>query len=337
MIDPIILDMGTSNIRVRHRVSGTFRTIPTVIAVNTRTGKILALGERAEAMLGRAPAGVRVCRPIRESVVADYDLAVLLLQEVLREASGAGLWQHPTVLASIPYGITEVEHRALEDVICDAGARQARLIPAPLAAAYGTGMTGADTRGRLLVDVGSGTTECAVISYGGIVTGQTSSYAGDAFDRAIMTYLKEKYSLLIGESVATAIKHEIGTAHPSQDRGSFKVYGRNIETGLASGYEITSAEMFEAFRPVLAPMLKQVQEVLRAAPPELGADISADGLTLCGSGAHLPGLAKALANGLGLRVTTARNCDESVVRGLFRIYTDHVSVGKKITARAMNR
>jgi rod shape-determining protein MreB len=267
-------------------------------------------------MLGRTPAGIRACRPLQDSVVADYDLAVLMLHTFFKQAQALGFLQRPTVVAPIPHGITEVELRALEDVIRDAGARSVHLLPHPIAAANGAGLNIASPHGSMIVDIGGGTTKAAILCYDGIVSARTSRTAGDEFDRAIMAHMKAAYGLAIGEGTAHHIKIRIGTAHPGIDRGSLIVSGRNVKTGLAATAEISSVDVAEALRKPIARIIHLMRATLEAAPPELTTDIATAGPVLCGESAKLPGLAKVIANGIGMRITTAPECGDCVVRGL---------------------
>ena len=318
MSSPLAVDLGTTHTRISRHEHVLIQRFPSAIAVNTRNGEPIAIGKDALPMLGRTPADVRACRPLQNSVVADYDLAVVMLNTFFKQAQALGFLQRPTVVASIPHGITEVERRALEDVIRDAGARSVRLIPHAIAAAYGAGLNIASPHGSMIVDIGGGTTKAAVLCYNGIVSARTGRTAGDEFDHAIIAHLRSAYGLIIGEQSAHTIKCRIGTAHPSIDRGSLMVSGRSVQNGLATTAEISSGGVAEALRKPIARIIHLMRATLEAAPPELSADISATGPVLCGEGAKLPGLAKVIANGIGMRVTTASECGDCVINGLQR-------------------
>ncbi len=316
MSSPLAVDLGTTHTRISRQEHVLIQRFPSAIAINTRSGDPIAIGKDALPMLGRTPADVRACRPLQNSVVADYDLAVVMLNTFFKQAQALGFLQRPTVVVSIPHGITEVERRALEDVIRDAGARSVRLIPHAVAAAYGAGLNIASPHGSMIVDIGGGTTKAAVLCYNGVVSARTGRTAGDEFDHAIIAHLRAAYGLIIGEQSAHAIKCRIGTAHPSIDRGSLMVSGRNVQNGLAATAEISSADVAEALRKPIARIIHLMRATLEAAPPELSADIFATGPILCGESAKLPGLAKVIANGIGIRVTTATECGDCVIKGL---------------------
>ena len=318
MSSPLAVDLGTTHTRISRQEHVLIQRFPSAIAVNTRSGEPIAIGKDALPMLGRTPADVRACRPLQNSVVADYDLAVVMLNTFFKQAQALGFLQRPTVVVSIPHGITEVERRALEDVIRDAGARSVRLIPHAVAAAYGAGLNIASPHGSMIVDIGGGTTKAAVLCYNGIVSARTGRTAGDEFDHAIIAHLRSAYGLIIGEQSANAIKCRIGTAHPSIDRGALMVSGRSVQNGLATTAEISSADVAEALRKPIARIIHLMRATLEAAPPELSADIAATGPVLCGESAKLPGLAKVIANGIGMRVTTAQECGDCLINGLQR-------------------
>lgn len=316
MNSPLAVDLGTSHTRISRREHVLIQRFPSAVAINTRTAEPIAIGKDALPMLGRAPVGVRACRPLQYSAVADYDLAVLMLRTYFKQAQALGLLRRPTVISSVPNGITEVERRAMEDVMREAGARDVKLIPHGIAAALGAGLNISGAHGSMIVDIGGGTTKAAVLCYDGVVSAKTSRVAGEEFDRAIVSHLRAAYGVTIGEQSANQIKCRIGTAHPSIDRGGLQVSGRDINNGLATTVDISSADICEALRKPLSRIIRLVRLTLEAAPPELSADISATGLILCGESALLPGIAKMLANGTGLRVTTAKECGDCVIRGL---------------------
>lgn len=320
----VALDLGTTTTYLRRTDRFLLRRYPSVVAVSMRTHQLAACGEPAAAMLERTPAEIRACRPLVGSVVADYDMAVLMLHEFFLKIQAVGFMKKPHVVVGIPCGVTEVERRAVEDVLVDAGARSVRTVPQILAAAYGAGIKVAGTRGSLVVDIGGGSTECAVLSCGTMIHAKTTGTAGDEFDRAIQAYLKSAFGLIVGEGTANRIKHTIGVAHPSIDRGSMTVSGRSVETGRALTVEVSSLEVCEALRRPIAHILLQLRSTLEASPPELVGDIAKTGLVLCGGSAALPGLAKALANGTGIRVVTAKKSEECVIQGLSHILTSHI-------------
>lgn len=316
MASPLAVDLGTTHTRISRREHVLIQRYPSAVAVNSRTGEPIAIGKEALPMLGRTPAGVKACRPLQNSVIADYDLAVLMLNTFFKQAQAFGFLQRPTVAVAIPHGITEVERRALEDVIRDAGARSVRLLPHAVAAAYGAGLNIASPHGSMIVDIGGGTTKAAVLCYDGVVSARTGRSAGDEFDHAIIAHLRAAYGLVIGEQSANAIKCRIGTAHPAIDRGTLSVSGRSVKNGLATTAEISSADVAEALRKPIARIIHLMRATIEAAPPELSADVFATGPVLCGESAKLPGLSKVIANAIGMRVTTAPECGDCVIKGL---------------------
>lgn len=316
MSSPLAVDLGTTHTRIARREHALIQRFASAVAINTRTGEPIAIGKDALPMLGRTPAGVRACRPLQYSAVADYDLTVLMLHSFFKQAQALGFLQRPTVVVGAPHGITEVERRALEDVVRDAGARAVRLVPTPIAAALGAGLDVSGSHGSMIVDIGAGTTKAAVLCYDGVVSCRTGRVAGDEFDRAIINHLRAAYGVAVGEQTAAAIKCRIGVAHPSLDRGTLSVSGRDVQNGLATTVEISSADVCEALRGPIGRIVRLIRSTLEAAAPELSADVLATGLVLCGESAHLPGIAKVIANGTGLRVTTAKECGDCAIRGL---------------------
>lgn len=318
MPSPLALDLGTTHTRISRREHVLVQRFPSAVAIDARTGDPMAIGKDALPMLGRTPAGIRACRPIQNSVIADYDLTAMMLHSFFKQSQALGFLQRPSVVATVPHGITEVERRALEDVIRDAGARSVRLLPHAVAAAYGAGLNIASPHGCMIVDIGGGTTKAAVLCYDGIVSARTGRTAGDEFDHAIMAHLRASYGLIIGEGTAHHIKMRIGTAHPGIDRGSLIVSGRNVKNGLAATAEVSSFDVAEALRKPIARIIYLMRATLEAAPPELTADIAATGPVLCGESAKLPGLAKVIANSIGMRVATSPECGDCVIKGLER-------------------
>ncbi len=320
----VALDLGTTTTYLRRTDRFLLERFPSAVAISTRTGQLAACGEPAAAMLERTPAEIRACRPLVGSVIADYDMAVLMLHEFFTKIQAVGFMKKPNVVVGIPCGVTEVERRAVEDVLLDAGAKSVRTVPQILAAAYGAGIKVGSTRGSLIVDIGGGSTECALLTGGSIIHAKTAPVAGDEFDRAIMSYLRTAFGLIVGEGTANRVKHTVGVAHPSIDRGSMTVSGRSVETGRAMTVEVSSVEVCEALRRPIAQILLRLRATLEASPPELVGDISKNGLVLCGGSAALPGIAKAIANGTGIRVATAKKSEECVIQGLSHILTSHI-------------
>ena len=310
MARQIGIDLGTSNTAVFLRDRIVMRA-PTVVSIDRATHEVIVSGSGAKKMLGKTPREILALRPLKDGVITDLEVTSLMLRDFLRKLELLSVFNRPQVLVSIPYGVTEVERRAVKDATYEAGAKDVKLIDQPLAAAMGAGIPVSKARGAMLVDLGGGVSEASVISLGGIVQAGTLRIAGDELDVAIVNHLKRTREIFIGEITAELLKKRIGSALPTIDRGSMTVCGRDLRTGLAATAEITSSEVREAIREPLYEIVRMVKQTLEETPPELSADIFVHGIIMTGGLSQLPGLDQLLRTGTGVRVTIARmpgNC-----------------------------
>lgn len=312
------IDLGTGNTLVCVKNKGIIIKEPSVVAVDVRNtpSKVVAVGEEAKQMLGRTPGSITAVKPLKDSVIADFDITTDMLREFIKKATSGSLFSRARVLICIPSSITEVERRAVHDAAKNAGARYVSLIEAPMAAAIGAGMPVADATGSMIVDIGSGTAEVAVISLGDIVASKTVKTAGDAFDSAIVQYIKKTYNLLIGERTAEEIKLSIGSAHPYEGEAAVSVKGRNLTDGLPNTVEITSKEIRQALQDPLKQITEAIRSTLEKTPPELSADIISSGIVLTGGSALLRGLDKLIEKETGMPVHIAEKPVDCVITGI---------------------
>ncbi len=316
------IDLGTSNTLVYTKEKGIVVREPSVVAFEPGTLRVLAVGEPAKRMMGKTPNSVNALRPLRDGVIADYELCAGMLGDFLRRGAGPVIGLRPKLIICVPYGITEVEKRAVEDSALEAGAGSVTIIEEPILAAIGAGMPVASPVGNMIVDIGGGTTEIAVISRGGIVTSSSVKIAGNTFDNAIISYIKQEFNVLIGESTAEEIKVKIGSAHPSADIGAIEVKGRNMRDGKAAEFTLYSSEVREALSEPLSSLFEAIRAVLDATPPELCADIYDAGITLCGGGALLGGISFYIQEKSRLPVKIANNPLDCVVSGIGKLIDD---------------
>ena len=312
------IDLGTSNTAVFLRDRIVMRA-PTVVSIDRATHEVIASGSGAKKMLGKTPKEILAFRPLKGGVITDLEVTSLMLRSFLQKRELISLFNRPQVLVSIPYGVTEVERRAVKDATYEAGAKEVKLIDQPIAAAVGAGVSVSKARGVMLVDLGGGVSEASVISLGGIVQAGTVRIAGDELDVAIVDHLKRTRGILIGEITAELLKKRIGSALPTIDRGNMTVYGRNLQNGLAATAEITSAEVREAIREPLNEIVRMVKQTLEETPPELSADIFDHGIIMTGGMALLPGLDRLLHAGTGVRVTVAKQPGSCTCLGMGRM------------------
>lgn len=298
--DGIGIDLGTSNVRIFVKGKGIVLVEPSVVAVNKNSGEILAIGEEANAMLGRAPSNIAVVRPLRDGVISSYHDTERMLRFFLRKVIGRRLFTKPSVMICVPSGVTDVERRALIEVAEEAGARRASLIEEPIAAAIGAGIDIAAPSGSMIIDIGGGTTDVAVISLGGMVIHESLKVAGDKLDEAVLRYMKKKHDLLIGERTAEEIKVNIGSAYPREEPVHMEVTGRNLISGLPKSLVLNSNDTIEAFEEPLTAMLETVHNVLERTPPELSSDISQSGICMTGGGSLMYGLDRLISIKTGL-------------------------------------
>jgi rod shape-determining protein MreB and related proteins len=289
------IDLGTANTLIHVRGKGILIREPSVVALDINTHKVLEVGEDAKRMLGRTPGHIVAIRPLKDGVIADFDQTEKMLRYFIGKVNSRRPWSHPEVVVGIPSGVTEVERRAVLDATRKAGARNAYLIEEPMAAAIGAGLPVAEPTGSMIVDIGGGTTEVAVISLSGIVTSRSIRIAGDEIDEAISSYIRRAYNLYIGDRTAEEVKLKIGSAYPIAEEMTMTVRGRNLISGLPRSTTITSQEIREAIIDPVNAIVEAVKVALESAPPELAADIMDQGIYLAGGGALLRGLDQLIA------------------------------------------
>ncbi len=309
------IDLGTANTLVYMKGKGIVIREPSVVAVDIRTENVLAVGAQAKEMIGRTPGSIVAVRPLKDGVIADFDITAIMLKHFIQKAVSKGMFHRARVIICIPSGVTEVERRAVRDAALKAGAVDVDLIEEPMAAAIGAGLPVEEPTGSMVVDIGGGTSEVAVISLGDIVTAVSARVAGDKFDEAIITYVKRKYNLLIGERTAEDIKIKIGSAYPYDDEGSIEVKGRNLIDGLPKNVVLTAAEVREALGDSIQTIVDVVKSTLEKTPPELSADIIDHGIMLTGGGALLRGLDTLLSQETGMPVHVAERPLDCVADG----------------------
>ena len=309
------IDLGTASILVYIRGKGVVLKEPSVVAFDRDTNKIKAIGEEARLMLGRTPGNIVAVRPLRQGVISDFTVTEKMLEHFVKKAVGKRTFRKPKIAVCVPSGVTEVEKRAVEDATYQAGAREVFIIEEPIAAAIGAGIDISRPCGNMIVDIGGGTTDVAVISLGGTVVSTSIKIAGDDFDEAIVRYMRKKHNLLIGERTAEDIKIKVGSCYPRAEVDSIDVRGRNLVTGLPKTVTVTSEETEEALREATAQIVEAVHSVLERTPPELTADIADRGIVLTGGGALLRGLEELLESKTGINTMTAEDPMQCVAIG----------------------
>jgi rod shape-determining protein MreB and related proteins len=285
----VAVDLGTANTLVYVRGRGIVLSEPSVVAIDTQTGEVHAVGIEAKRMLGRTPGTIQAIRPLKDGVIADFDVTEQMLRHFIRKVHQSR-WAHPRVVVCVPSGVTGVEKRAVEEACLSAGARQAYLIEEPMAAAIGAGLPVGEPTGNMVVDIGGGTSEVAVISLGGIVVSESIRIGGDELDEAIINYVKREYQLMIGQQTAEELKLEIGSAFPLAEEVQAEIRGRDLVSGLPKTIILRSEEVRMALEEPLQAIIDAVKETLDRTPPELGSDIIDRGIVLAGGGALLRGL-----------------------------------------------
>ncbi|MFN8103461.1 MAG: rod shape-determining protein [Acidimicrobiia bacterium] len=293
------VDLGTANTLVYVRGRGIVLNEPSVVAINTRTNQPLAVGAEAKRMIGRTPSHIQAIRPLRDGVIADFAITEKMLRYFIQKVQQRR-WQKPRIVICVPSGITQVEQRAVEESAIQAGARAAYIIEEPMAAAIGSGLPVHEPTGNMVVDIGGGTTEVAVISLGGIVTSESVRIGGDELDESIINYVKKEYNLALGERTAEEIKIAIGSAFPLEEEPRAEIRGRDLVTGLPKTIIVTTEEIREALEEPVAAVVDAVKITLDRTPPELAADIMEQGIVLTGGGALLKGLDRRLGHETGM-------------------------------------
>lgn len=311
------IDLGTASILVYIKGKGIVLNEPSVVAVDKRSGKVLSVGEDAQKMLGRTPGNIIAIRPLREGVISDYEMTERMIKEFIRKAIGFRLFK-PNIVICVPSIITEVEERAVIEAATQAGAKKVFLIEEPVAAAIGAGVDISKPDGNMIVDIGGGTTDVAVISLSGIVESTSIKIGGDKFDEAIVKFIRRKHNALIGERTAEQIKKEIGCVYPRPEEIFMEVKGRCLLSGLPRMFTITSTEMLEAFEEVTSKVIEIIHSVIEKTPPELAGDISNNGIIMTGGGALLWGFDKLIASKTGIPTRVADDAVSCVVYGTGR-------------------
>jgi rod shape-determining protein MreB and related proteins len=315
------IDLGTANTLVFVKDQGIVLREPSVVAVRSGTSQVLAVGDEAKRMLGRTPGNIVAVRPLKDGVIADFEMTESMLRHFITKVHNRK-WVRPRVVIAVPSGITEVEKRAVKESAAHAGAREVYLIEEPMAAAIGVGLPVQDAAGNMIVDIGGGTTEVALISLSGIVFSRSVRVAGDELDDAIAGYMKRAYNLMIGERTAEEIKIKIGSAYPMDKETSMEVKGRDLVAGLPKTLAITSQEVREALLEPIATIVESVRVTLERCPPELSADLVDRGLVLAGGGALLRGLDRLLQEETGLPVHIAEDPLSAVAEGTGRALSE---------------
>ena len=314
----IAVDLGTANTLVYVRGRGIVLDEPSVVAINTKTGDVLAVGSEAKRMIGRTPAHIVAIRPLKDGVIADFDVTEKMLRyfiQSVEQRPWLSLFNRPRVVVCVPSGITGVEQRAVEEASYSAGARAAHIIEEPMAAAIGAGLPVHEPTGNMVVDIGGGTTEVAVISLGGIVTSASIRIGGDELDDAIITYVKKEYSMMLGERTAEEIKMTIGSAFPLPEESHAEIRGRDLVSGLPKTVIISAEEIRRAIEEPVNSIVDAVKNTLDRTPPELAADIMDKGIVITGGGALLLGLDERLKHETGMPIHRAEDPLQSVAIG----------------------
>ena len=309
------IDLGTANTLVYVKSKGIVVNEPSVVAINKDTGEVVAVGTLAKQMLGRTPENIVAIRPLKDGVIADFDVTQVMLKYFINKALEKSGFSRPRVVICVPSGVTDVEKMAIEEATVQAGAREAYLIEEPMAAAFGSSLPVEEATGSMICDIGGGTSEVAVISLGGIVNSKTLRMAGDTMNEAIVNYVRREYNVLIGEPTAERIKIEIGSAMPLTLEESCEVCGRDLSTGLPKYITITSFDVREAISECISAIVDAIKLTLEDTPPELSADIIDRGIVLTGGGALIRGLDDLIKRETGMDVIIADNPLESVVAG----------------------
>ena len=315
------IDLGTANTLVYVKDQGIVLREPSVVAVRSGTSQVLAVGDEAKRMLGRTPGNIVAVRPLKDGVIADFEMTESMLRHFITKVHSRK-WIRPRVVIAVPSGITEVEKRAVKESAAHAGAREVYLIEEPMAAAIGVGLPVQDAAGNMIIDIGGGTTEVALISLSGIVFSRSVRVAGDELDEAIAGYMKRAYNLMIGERTAEEIKIKIGSAYPIEKETSMEVKGRDLVAGLPKTLSITSQEVREALLEPISTIVDSVRVTLERCPPELSGDLVDRGLVLAGGGALLRGLDRLLQEETGLPVHVAEDPLSAVAEGTGRALSE---------------
>lgn len=329
------IDLGTANVLVYIKGQGIVLKEPSVVAIDKNTNSILAVGEEARSMLGRTPGNIVAIRPLREGVISNFDITEKMLRYFIQKVVGKTALRKPKIAVCVPSNVTEVERRAVEDATRQAGARQVFIIEEPIAAAIGAGIDISKACGSMVVDIGGGTTDVAVISLGGTVVSTSLKVAGDNFDESIVRYIRKKHNVLVGERTAEDLKINIGTAFQRSTPVTMDVRGRNLISGLPRTITVTSDEMMEALHESVTSIIESVHTVLEKTPPELASDISDRGIVMTGGGSLLNGLDKLIKQKTGINAIIAEDAVSCVAIGTGK-YIDFAASGKLAEAALQN-
>lgn len=309
------IDLGTANTLVYMKGKGIVMREPSVVAVDVRTDTVLAVGSHAKDMIGRTPGSIVAVRPLKDGVIADFDITATMLKHFIKKAVKSTAFSRPHIVVCIPSGVTEVERRAVEDAARQAGASQVELIEEPMAAAIGAGLPVADPTGSMVVDIGGGTTDIAVLSLYGVAVSESIKVAGNDFDEAIIRYVRRKYSIHIGNRMAEKLKIEAGTVYPLNEERMAIAKGRNAMNGLPQAVEVTSTDIMEAIEEPVQTLMSAIQAVLEQTPPELIGDIFSDGIVVTGGSALLGGMSELITSKTGVQVRIPEDPISCVVKG----------------------
>ena len=309
------IDLGTASVLVYIKGKGVVLNEPSVVAIDKNTGRLLKVGAEAQAMLGRTPGNIVAIRPLRDGVISDYDMTERMLKEFIRKVTGGFHLFPPRIMVCVPSGITEVEERAVIDAGRQAGARRVYLIEEPVAAAIGAGIDITKPDGHMVVDIGGGTSDIAVISLSGVVESASIKVAGDQFNESVVKYMRRKHNILIGERTAEQMKMEIGCVYPKEEEATIEIKGRCLMTGLPKTITVNSTEMMEAFEEPVERVLEAVHGVLERTPPELVADISNNGIVMTGGGSLVDGFDKLITARTGIHTVVAEDAISCVAEG----------------------
>jgi rod shape-determining protein MreB len=329
----LAIDLGTANTLVYAKGRGIISSEPSVVAVDTVKHRVRAVGKEAKSMLGRTPGSITAVRPLRDGVIADFEIAEAMLRYFIQKAHNRSTLLRPRIVISVPSGITEVEKRAVRESALSASAREVYLIEEPMAAAIGAGLPITEPSGNMIIDIGGGTTEVAIISLSGIVYANSVRVGGDKMDDAILNYVKRKYNLLIGERTAERIKIEIGSAYPTDEQKSLIVKGRDLVAGVPKTLELHTEDIREALQEPVNAIVEATKIALERTPPELAADIADKGIVLSGGGALLANLDILLREETGLPIMLAEDPFTAVVMGCGRCL-DEADLLRDVTDRA---
>ena len=316
MSKDIGVDLGTSNVRVYVKGKGVVLCEPSVVAINKITDEVLAVGNAAKEMLGRTPDNIIAVKPLKDGVIADFEATRMLLQTFISKVVPKSLFSKPRLVVSIPYGITDVEERAVKGVAYKATAKDVYLIEEVMAAAIGAGISVERPEGSMIIDMGGGTTEIAVLSLGGIVVSKTTKVAGDKFDRDIVEYIKQKFNVIVGLTEAEEVKKEIGAATAAMTEEKMTIKGRNLTTGLPETITVTTKDINNAIFDSLNEIMRNIKVTLEETPPELAADVMEKGIVICGGLSLIKNIDRYISDETGIPVFVAENPTECVIKGV---------------------